>query len=191
MVFKNMLEYVKFKKFVLQQSQTKRQHNLTVIEKKLRNLLCFTLILKHIKKITHQSKIHTQKKQILSEHKLAGFSIYTCSSANTAINKLTYYRGPEATQKFCEYLKYHLDQIIDYKNAPYRVMNKQQNDEYNSQSKCKVCNDSFNKDKVKYYCYYSDNYLFAAHEKCMIGSTQKQIPIRFHNGFVNSTFGKF
>ena len=62
MVFKNMLEYVKFKKFVLQQSQTKRQHNLTVIEKKLRNLLCFTLILKHIKKITHQSKIHTRKK---------------------------------------------------------------------------------------------------------------------------------
>ena len=70
-------------------------------------------------------------------------------------------------------------------------MNKQQNDEYNSQSKCKVYNDSFNKDKVKYYCYYSDNYLFAAHEKCMIESTQKQIPIRFHNGFVNSTFGKF
>ena len=70
-------------------------------------------------------------------------------------------------------------------------MNKQQNHEYNSQSKCKVCNDSFNKDKVKYYCYYSANYLFAAHEKCMIESTQKQIPIGFHNGFVNSTFGKF
>ena len=61
MVLKNMLEYVKFKKFVLQQSQRKRQHNLTVIENKLRNLLCFTLILKYIKKITHQSKIHTEK----------------------------------------------------------------------------------------------------------------------------------
>ena len=94
-------------------------------------------------------------------------------------------------KKFCEFLREHAMQIINFKNKKVELLLKEWQESYENEEICYICKEKFEnkylKDK-KYrkdgdHYHYTRKYRDAAHIICNLKySVPKKIPIVFHNG---------
>ena len=106
-------------------------------------------------------------------------------------NKHTLYRGKDSVKKFCEYLREHAKNIIDFEKKKMLPLTKE---ELNSHQDAKVCyscgkrilkklSKSINYQKVRDHCHYAGEYRGVAHSICNIKpNVPNEIPVVFHNG---------
>ena len=119
----------------------------------------------------------------INQHIPSGYSIYTNCSFNKANNKLSYYRGEDCMKRFCKDLKDHSTKIIDFKKKTMIPLTKEEEDNYNKENTCYICENDFNNDKVKDHCHFTGKYRGAAHNTCNLRyKVPKTIPVIFHNG---------
>ena len=93
--------------------------------------------------------------------------------------KQTYYRGDDSVTKFCKEIR-----AIAYKKIELTV---EEQKEYENATYCHICKKEFGDKKkhrkVRDHDHYTGKYRGAAHNICNLGySTQKDIPVLFHNG---------
>ena len=65
-----------------------------------------------------------------SEHILSDFSVSTISSFKSIENKHDVYRGKDCTKTFCESLKEHAMEIINFKKKKIKLLTKEQQISY-------------------------------------------------------------
>ena len=65
-----------------------------------------------------------------SEHILSDFSVSTISSFKSIENKHDVYRGKDCTKAFCESLKEHAMEIINFKKKKIKLLTKEQQISY-------------------------------------------------------------
>ena len=135
----------------------------------------------------------------INRHMPSGYSIYTSCSFDKSNNKVSYYRGEDCMKRFCKDLKDHATKIIDFKKKIMIPLSKEEEDNYNKENICYICEDNYNKenicyiskkefnnDKVRDHCHFTGKYRGAAHNTCNLRyKIPKNIPVIFHNG---STF---
>ena len=92
---------------------------------------------------------------------------------------------------FCEFLREHAMNIINFKKKKLKLLTKEQQEPYENAKVCYICKEKFLNIfvKDKKYCkvsdhfYYTGEYRGAAHSICSLNySVPKKIPIAFHNG---------
>ena len=66
----------------------------------------------------------------ISEHILSDFSVSTISSFKSIENKHDVYRGKDCTKAFCESLKEHAMEIINFKKKKIKLLTKEQQISY-------------------------------------------------------------
>ena len=99
------------------------------------------------------------------------------------------YRGKDCMQNFCEFLREHAMQIINFKKKKFRLLTKEQQESYENVKICYICKEIFEnkycKDKkyqkVRDHCHYTGEDRGAAHRICNLKySMRKNISIVFH-----------
>ena len=82
----------------------------------------------------------------------------------------------------------HAEKIINYEQAEIKTQTKEERRVHRSQNVCHICKQAFKTDDSKYYkikdhCYYTGNYIGAAHVvRCKKCRSPREIPVVFHNG---------
>ena len=92
-------------------------------------------------------------------------------------------------KKFCESLREHTMDIINFKKKKNNLL-KEQQESYKNATICSICKEKFEnkyvKDKyckVRYHCNYVREYRGAVHNMCNLKySVPNKIPLVFHNG---------
>ena len=95
--------------------------------------------------------------------------------------KLVSYTGEDAAQKFVEMLEEDIKIIA---NIPEKkiIFGKKEEERFYKESKCWICNEEFNDDKVRDHCHFTGRYRGAAHNKCNLNYKKpKFTPVVFHN----------
>ena len=127
----------------------------------------------------------------VSEHIPSGFSMSTISSFKSIENKYDVYRGKDCMKKFCESLREHAMDIVNFKKKKMKLLTKEQQDSYGYTKICYICKEKFEnkyvKDKkyrkVRDSCHYAGECRGVGHTICILEySVPKKIPIAFHNG---------
>ena len=62
----------------------------------------------------------------VSEHILSSFSMFTISSFRSIENKHDVYKGKDCMKNFCEYLREHTMNIINFKKKKNEIINKRE-----------------------------------------------------------------
>ena len=119
----------------------------------------------------------------INQHIPSGYSIYTSCSFDKSNNKLSYYKGEDCMRRFCKDLKDHATKIINFKKKIITPLTKEEEDNYNKENICHICEKEFNNDKVRDHCHLTDKYRGAAPNTCNLRyKIPKNIPVIFHNG---------
>ena len=120
----------------------------------------------------------------INQHIPSAYSIYTNCSFDKSNNKLSYYRGEDCMKRFCKDLKDHAIKIIDFKKKAMIPLTKEEEDNYNKENICHICEKDFNNDrKLRDHCHFTGKYRGAAHNTCNLRyKIPKNIPVIFHNG---------
>ena len=66
----------------------------------------------------------------VSEHIPSGFSMSTISSFTSIENKHDIYRGRDCMRNFCEFLREHAMEIINFKTKKIKLLTKEQQESY-------------------------------------------------------------
>ena len=122
-------------------------------------------------------------------HKPSGYSLLTSCSFYKTENKQTYDNGKDCMKRFCDYLKEYFTRITNYEMKPMDPLTEEEEESYENQQLCHICEKEFctdnNKErrKVRDHCHYTGKYRGAAHSKCNLSyKIVKEIPVLFHNG---------
>ena len=118
-------------------------------EKLLKALFSYTFDLEcTLKKVescqNNPKKSYTEKE---ARHEPSGWSLYRKSSFDEKENKLYHYRGEDCIEKFCEKLKEDAMEIINYKKSDIIPLTQEENNRYNEQKICYICEEKFCMDK--------------------------------------------
>ena len=145
-----------------------------------------------IKKQSYQNnpeESYTEKKSI---HESCGYSINLVSSFDSKQDKHSYYRGKDCANKFCEDLKKHALEIINFKDMI--PLTDKEIESHEKQKVCHICKKEFCYDKneknefkiykkVRDHCHYTGRYRNAAHNICNLRcKVQREIPGKIPNG---------
>ena len=108
-------------------------------------------------------------------------------------NKLDCYKGEDCMEKFCKDLREHAMKIIDYEKKEMIPLTNEENEYYEMQKNCYICEKRFNTDKndenafnlyykVRDCCHYTGEFREAAHSICNLRYKRpKEITLIFHN----------
>ena len=105
-------------------------------------------------------------------------------------NKHTLYRGKDCMKKFCESLREHSKNIIDFEKEKMLPLTKEELKSHQDGTVCYICGKRFLKKfanekyyrKVRYHCHYTGKYKGAAHSICNLKlNLLSEIPVVFHN----------
>ena len=124
----------------------------------------------------------------INKHAPSGCSIFTHCSFDKSKCKLNYYRGEDSMTKFCKDLREHATKIINYEKKDMIPLTKKEEENYNNQTVCYICEKEFDKSdkkhhKVRDHCHYTGKHRGAAHSIFNLRyKIPKEIPIAFHNG---------
>ena len=142
----------------------------------------FESILVHY--ITCDKKNETNK--ILIKHVPCGYSINVVNSHKNS-SKQTHYCGDNAVSKLCKEIRAVGYRKINFSKSEIVELTLREQKEYEDAKYCRICKKVFGDKKkhrkVRDHCHYSGKYRGAAHSICNLRySTQKDIPVLFHNG---------
>ena len=138
-----------------------------------------------------------QTSKIINKQVPCGYSINVVNSHNNT-SKQTYYRGDDAVSTFCKEIraiayekisicKKQMIELTLSEQKEYEDGTLSEQKEYEDGTYChiskKVFGDKKKHRKVRDHDYYTGKYCRAAHSICNLRySTQKDIPVLFHNG---------
>ena len=126
----------------------------------------------------------------INKHIPSVYSIFTSCSFDESKNKLNYYKGDDCMKKFCEDLREHATEIINYEKKNIIPLTTEEKINYNDQKVCYICEKEFDnsdkkRHKIRDHCHYTGKYKGAAHNVCNLRyKVPKEIPIVFHNGSI-------
>ena len=116
------------------------------------------------------------------KHEPSNFCYYIkCFDDEVYKPKIVNYTGEDAAQKFVEMLEEDIKIIA---NIPQKkmVFGKKEEERFYEETKCWICNEEFNDNKVRDHCHFTDRYRGAAHNKCNLNYKKpKFTPVVFHN----------
>ena len=127
----------------------------------------------------------------IGEHIPCGYSMSTVLVFDNIENKHFLYRGEDCLKKFCESLREHTKNVIDFKIKKNVTVNKRRT---KITSRCKVsyiCGEKCLKkfanlkdyQKVRAHCHFTSKCRGAAHSICNLRfNVSNEIPLVFHNG---------
>ena len=122
---------------------------------------------------------YTKKYQ---KHKPISYSYYIkCFDDNVFSQEPRSYTGLDAMQKFVESLE---KDVIEIANIPKvdMIFGKEEAERFNKETKCWICKEDLNDDKVRDHCHFTGRYRGAAHNKCNLKYKKpKFISVVFHN----------
>ena len=122
---------------------------------------------------------YTKKYQ---KHEPISFSYYIkCFDDNVFKPRLRSYTGEDAMQKFVEWLENDVKEIA---NIPEKKMifKKQEQQQYKKETKCWICKEELNNDRVRDHCHFTGRYRGAAHNSCNLKYKKPNFtPVVFHN----------
>ena len=96
------------------------------------------------------------------------------SSCRRIENKHGMYRGKDCMKKFCEFLREHAIEVINFKKKKMKLLTKMQQESYENSKICYIFTEKFENEylkdkkyrKVRDHCHYTGKYRGAAHSKC-------------------------
>ena len=89
------------------------------------------------------------------------------SSFRSNENKHDVYRGKDCIKKFCEFLREHSMEIINFKKKKIKLLTKEQQESYENAKICYICHEKFEKyRKVRNHFHYTGEYRGAARSLC-------------------------
>ena len=122
---------------------------------------------------------YTKKYQ---KHEPISFSYYIkCFDDNVFKSRLRSYTGEDAMQKFVQWLENDVKEIanIPEKKMIFKIQEQQQ---YEKETKCWICKEDLNDDKVRDHCHFTGRYRGAAHNSCNLKYKKPNFtPVVFHN----------
>ena len=75
----------------------------------------------------------------VSEHMSSGFSMSTISSFRSIKYKHDVYSGKNCMKKFCEFLREHAINTINFKQKKMKLLTKEQQESYENAKICYIC----------------------------------------------------
>ena len=105
--------------------------------------ICLDLecILKQVQSCQNNpKKSYTEK---IARHEPSGWSMFKKCSFNKKENKLHHYRGKDCIEILCKKLKESAMEIIDYKKRDIIPLTQEENNRYNEQGICYICEEKF------------------------------------------------
>ena len=141
-------------------------------------------------------KFYTDKK---ARNEPSSWSMFIRCSFDEKENKLKYYRGKDCIIKACKELKKCTMEIINREKKEMVPLTHEENNFYNKQEICYICQEKFcmdkddknyiNKRKVKDRCHYTGKFRGAAHNICNLNhNDQKEIPVKIHKAGYDTHF---
>ena len=124
----------------------------------------------------------------LGEHIPCGYSMSTIGAFNNIENKHTLYGREDCIKKFCEFLREHAKNIIDFEKKKMLQLTKEELKLHQDARNCYICGEKIlqklaktgNYRKVRDHCYYTDKYRGATHS--LKFNVPNEIPVVFHSG---------
>ena len=115
-----------------------------------------------------------------------GYSINVVNSHNMS-SKQSYYRGDNAVSAFCKEIRNLACKFINIYKQPMIDLTEREIHKYENAKYCHICKKVFSEAKkhrkVRDHDHYTGKFRDAAHSLCNLRySTQKDIPVFFHNG---------
>ena len=122
---------------------------------------------------------YTKKYQ---KHQPISYSYYIkCFDDNVFTQEPRTYTGSDAMQKFVESLEKDVKEIANIPKVNM-IFGKEEAERFNKETKCWICKEDLNDDKVRDHCHFTGRYRGAAHIKCNLKYKKpKFIPVVFHN----------
>ena len=122
---------------------------------------------------------YTKKYQ---NHQPISYSYYIkCFDDNVFTREPRTYTGLDAMQKFVESLEKDVKEIANIPKVDM-IFGKEEAERFNKETKCWICKEDLNDDKVRDHCHFTGRYRGAAHNKCNLNyKKSKFIPVVFHN----------
>ena len=108
------------------------------------------------------------KKNTISQHKACGYSYLVVSSVDQEKQQAVVYRGDDAAQHFLKSITKEVDKLRKHMKEIYIPIIMTQEDEINFQqaTKCFICEEELEKDRVQDHCHLTGKYGGAAHFNC-------------------------
>ena len=124
-------------------------------------------------------KSYTKKYQ---KHDPISFSYYIkCFNDNVYEPRLRSYTGVDAMEIFVKWVEEDVKEIANIPKVNM-VFNKGEAELFNKATKCWICKEDLNDDKVRDHCHFTGRYRGAAHNSCNLKYKKpKFIPVVFHN----------
>ena len=122
---------------------------------------------------------YTKKYQ---KHDPISFSYYIkCSDDNVYEPRLRSYTGVDAMEIFVKWIEEDVKEIANIPKVNM-IFNKEEAERFNKETKCWICKEDLNADKVRDHCHFTGRYRGAAHNSCNLKYKKpKFIPVVFHN----------
>ena len=127
-------------------------------------------------------------------HEPCSYSINLVSSFDYEQNEQTFYRAKDCIKRFCRKLKELCLRVVNYEQREMIPLTDNENNYYEDQKKCHICNKKFWYDKnekskfklykkVRDHCHFTGKLIRAAHNICNLRyKVPREIPVKFHNG---------
>ena len=128
---------------------------------------------------------NTCRKEIINKQVRCGYSINVVDNHSNR-GKQTYYRGDNAISKFCKEIRAIACKKISFCKSQMIDLTLEEQKEYEDAKYCHISKKVFGEKKkhrkVRDHDHYTSKYRGAAHSICNLRySTQKDIPVLFHN----------
>ena len=126
-------------------------------------------------------------------HEPCSYSINLVSSLDYEQNEQTFYRAKDCIKRFCRKLKELCLRVVNYEQREMIPLTDNENNYYEDQKKCHICNKKFWYDKnekskfklykkVRDHCHFTGKLIRAAHNICNLRyKVPREIPVKFHN----------
>ena len=126
----------------------------------------------------------------IGEHIPCGYSMSTIWAFDYIENKQTLYCGKDCMKTFCESLREHPQNKIDFENNKMLPLTKEELKSHQNAKVCSICGKKILKKlskcinywKVRDHCHYTGKYRSTVHSICNLKFNEpREIPIVFHN----------
>ena len=122
---------------------------------------------------------YTKKYQ---KHEPISFSYYIkCFDDNVYEPRLRSYTGVDAMEIFVKWIEQDVKEIANIPKVDM-IFRKEEAERFNKETKCWICKEDLNNDKVRDHCHFTGRFRGAAHNSCNLKYKKpKFIPVVFHN----------